>query len=56
MDPVLLRFGHWSLLASFGGYVFPVLSLVWESDGMELGNDIPQKRKLKQYLCLINRE
>lgn len=26
---------------------FPVLSLVWKSDGMELGNDILQKRKPK---------
>lgn len=35
---------------------FPVLSLVWESDGMEQGNDVSQKRKAKLYLSLMNRK
>lgn len=35
---------------------FPVLSLASESDDMELGNDIPQKRKPKRYLSLMNRK
>lgn len=56
MDPTLLRFFTGLFWPVLEVTFFPVLSLVWESDGMEQGNDILQKRKAKQYLSLMNRK